>query len=49
MWSMVQDSVRIRPFLFFWQEQTVIRVYSENGQGRKRDRDDFEQDVTLAK
>ena len=47
-WMMVKDLVKIRPLLLFWQERTVIRVYSENGHGRKKDRDDFEQDVTLA-
>ena len=42
-WMMVKDLVRIRPFIFFWQEQTAIRVYSETGIGRKRDREEFEQ------
>lgn len=41
-WRMVQDLVRARPILLFWQEKTVIKVYSETGQGRKRDREDFE-------
>ena len=48
-WMMVKDLVKIRPLLLFWQEQTVIRVYSKNGHGRKRDREEFEKEVTLAK
>ncbi len=43
-WSMLKDLVKIRPKLLFWQEQTVLQVYSETGYGRKRDRSDFERD-----
>ena len=43
-WMMVKDLVRSRHITLYWQEQTAIRVYSELGHGRKRDREEFEQE-----
>ena len=40
-WKMVQDTVKTRPFVLFWLEKTTISSYSENGQGRLRDRQEF--------
>ena len=42
---MVQDTVKTRPFVLFWLENTTISSYSENGRGRKRDREEFSQFV----
>ena len=42
-WMMVKDLVKARPITLYWQEQTAIRIYSETGHGRKRDREEFEQ------
>jgi hypothetical protein len=44
-WKMVQDVVRTRPILLYWLEKTAINSYSLNGQGRKRDRQQFETDL----
>jgi hypothetical protein len=42
---MIQDRVRARPILLYWLEKTAIDSYSENGQGRKRDRQQFETEL----
>ena len=42
-WKMVQDIVKTRPIVFYWLEKTTISSYSENGQGRQRDKREFEQ------
>ena len=41
---MVQDIMRTKYIIFYWLEKTAINSYSENGQGRKRDRQQFETD-----
>ena len=46
-WKMIQDTVKTRPFVFFWLEKTTISSYSENGRGRKRDREEFSQFVEI--
>ena len=43
-WKMVQDIIRTKYIIFYWLEKTAINSYSENGQGRKRDRQQFETD-----
>ena len=46
-WKMVQDIVKTRPIVFYWLEKTTISSYSENGRGRKRDREEFSQFVEI--
>ena len=41
-WMMVKDLVKARPITLYWQEQTAIRLYSEMGYGRNRDREEYE-------
>jgi hypothetical protein len=43
-WKMVQDEVRAKYIVFYWLEKTVVNGYSENGKGRKIDREHFEAD-----
>jgi hypothetical protein len=42
---MIQDRVRVKSILLYWLENTAINSYSENGQGRKRDRQQFETEL----
>jgi hypothetical protein len=39
------DSVKIRPYILHWIEDTVKRLYAENKRGRKRDYDTFVEDL----
>ena len=39
-----RDSVKIRPYIFHWIEDTAKTLYAEKGQGRKRDYDTFVED-----
>jgi len=39
-----RKSVKIRPYIFHWMEDTAKRLYTENGQGRKCDYDTFVED-----
>jgi hypothetical protein len=36
--------IRTKYIIFYWLEKTAINSHSENGQGRKRDRQQFETD-----
>jgi hypothetical protein len=40
-----RDSVKIRPYILHWIEDTAKTLYAENKQGRKRDYDTFVEDL----
>jgi hypothetical protein len=39
-----RDSVKIRPYILHWIEDTAKRLCAETGKGRKRDYDTFVED-----
>ena len=39
-----RDSVKVRPYIFHWIEDTAKTLYAKNGKGRKRDYDTFVED-----
>jgi hypothetical protein len=40
-----RDSVKIRPYILHWIEDTAKTLYSEIGEGRKRDYNTFVEDL----